>query len=303
PPPPTLPLSVPTLPLSAASRLLALCRGQHQQLESSGRAAVLGPIHIGSPLECDPARLEVVENSAAFSGMSNQLRQRNVPQPSVRDADSLTMANYDESRLSAGALLAASPTHAAPAMKMHVPVFYAVLPATVQWFLMRCCPRGWSPQWKRRHLVAVGEYLYRFKDEGGSSPKGAPIPVTTLDARIVSNGDDEGEFGLAFNLLPEGCTAVFEISSVGKTQYFAVETREEAMTWVNSLQQMRQDAITRNMGHSRDVPYPPAWKSFDASAKRLREQKTRIKNRLEAMDRKEQEMQSLGGSGGVGYFG
>ncbi|KAL7542846.1 hypothetical protein ACHAXR_012944 [Thalassiosira sp. AJA248-18] len=243
--------------------------------------------------------------------MSGELRQRNVPRNAGadREADPMVNLNYDESHLSASALLAASPTHSGAAMKMHVPAIYTFLPATVQWFLSRCCPKSWSPQWKRRYLVALGEYVYRFKDEDGSSPKGAPIPVATTDVRIVSgasSSDVNDELNVVFDPLPEGCNAVFEVSSIGKTQFFAVESREEAMMWVNSLRQLRQDAITRNMGHSKDIPYPSDWKSFDVSAKRLKDQKMRIKNRLEAMDKKELEMQALGGGSapgpGVGYF-
>ena len=70
--------------------------------------------------------------------------------------------------------------------------------------------------------------------------------------------------------------------------------------WVNTLRQMRQDAISRSMGHTHGNPYPAKWKAFDVSAKRLADKKTRIKNKLEEMNRKEQEMQSLGGSGIVG---
>lgn len=230
--------------------------------------------------------------------MAGELRQRSVAHNVAgrEGADPTNMVNYEESHLSARALLAASPIHSAPAMKIHVPAMYTFLPATAQWFLSRCCPRSWSPQWKRRYLIALGEYLYRFKDEDGSSPKGAPIPAATTDARIITSNDvEDGEFSPVLDVLPDGCNAVFEVSSIGKTQYFAVESREEAMLWVNSLRQMRQDAITRNMGHSKDIPYPKEWKSFDASAKRLKDQKARIKSKLEAMDRKEQEMRSLGG--------
>lgn len=248
---------------------------------------------------------------------SSELRHRIVPHNAANRsvaAAAGTMpgsANYDECHLSAGALLAASPIHSAPAMKMHVPVLYTFLPTTVQWFLSRCCPRSWSPQWKRRYLIALGEYLYRFKDEDGKSPKGSPIPVATVDARIVSNDNahgsefsDIGEFNLVLDMMPEGYDVMIVVSSIGKTQYFAVEGREEAMTWVNSLRQMRQDAVTRNMGHAKDIPYPKEWKSFDASAKRLKDQKMRIKIKLEAMNKKEQEMQSLGGGGaaGMGYL-
>lgn len=216
-------------------------------------------------------------------------------------ATSAMMLNYDESLLSAPNLLAVSPIHSSPVMKIHIPAIYSFLPATIQWILMRCCPKNWTPRWKRRYLIAVGEYIYRFKDENDVSPKGSPIPVIMADVRIVSNEnvvDDDLPFAL--EILPVGYQAVFEISSIGKTQYFAVENREEASLWVNTLRQMRQDAISRSMGHTHGNPYPTKWKALDTSAKRLKDKKTRIKSKLEEMNRKEQEMQSLGGGGTVG---
>lgn len=151
----------------------------------------------------------------------------------------------------------------------------------------------------------AGGYVYRFEDfdddddtarGGGGPPKGAPVPVTTVDARIIPLDDEDrdvdddsmGPGGLR-RTLPDGCRAMFEITSSGKTQRFAVDTIEDANIWATSLRQMRQDAITRGMGHSGNVPYPPRWESFDASAKRLVERKRRIRNRLDAMDRREME--------------
>lgn len=216
-----------------------------------------------------------------------------------------SMATYDETHLSAQALRAASPIHAGLAMKLHVPVFYSFLPSPMQWLLSKSwCPTSWSPQWKRRYLIALGGYLYRFKDENGATPKGAPVTIDITEARIISRNDTStsNEFNCLLDLLPDGCDTVFEVSSLAKTQYFAVESREEALAWVNSIRQMRQDSITRNMGHSKDVPYPKQWESFDASARRLQQQKERIKNRMSALDQKEQEMQTLGGSANMGYF-
>lgn len=223
---------------------------------------------------------------------SGELRQRIV---SNRERDPVMTPKYAESQLSAPALLAASPIHASPAMKLHVPVLYDVLPATLQWCLARCGPASWRPQWKRRYLVALGEYLYRFTDGEGATPKGAPLPVATTESHIASQDDDDYAASGVFDALPEGCAAVFVVASIGKTQYFAVESREEARVWVDSLRQMRQSAITREMGHANDVPYPKQWTTFDAAARRLKDQKTRIKQKLEAMDRKEQEMVSMGG--------
>lgn len=241
--------------------------------------------------------------------MSSELRQRSVAssQPTMNrvGSDAPIVTNYDEAHLSARALLSASPIHAGPVMKVHVPVLYTFLPTTVQWIISRCCPKSWSPQWKRRYLIAIGGYLYRFKDEDGASPKGTPISVTMIDARIISN-DNVGELNISsFDILPDGCNTLFEVSSIGKTQYFAVDSKEEAAIWVNSLKQMKQEAISRSMGHSDAIPYPKEWTSFDASAKRLGDQKKRIKSKLEAMNKKEQEMQSLGGGSGgmsMGYY-
>jgi hypothetical protein len=222
--------------------------------------------------------------------------------------------DYDESNLSARALLSASPVHSSPAWKLHVPAVYAMLPRPVR----RMLSCWWGPSWKRRRLVALGGYLYRFEDfeddddgdggGGGGPPKGAPVPVVTADVRIVSDRDDDdddddvhGPGGL-LETLPAGCRAAFVVSSSGKTRYFAVSTAEEASIWVTSLRQMRQDAIARGMGHSGGAPYPPRWESFDASARRLGEKKARIKSRLEAIDRREIEMQTMGGGVSMGYF-
>lgn len=221
--------------------------------------------------------------------------------------------DYDESNLSARALLSASPVHTSFVYKMHIPIIYSLLPYTVRWILHRCFPRSWSPRWKRRRLIALGSYVYKFEefndnDDSELPPKGVPIPVSTADVRIVSNrgggNDDDDDDNspesigeLLFSTLPEGCHAIFEVSSGGKTQYFAVKTLEEANIWVSSLRQMKQDAITRSMGHSTNVPYPVRWESFDASAHRLIEKKSRIKSKMEALDRREQEMQTIGGGG------
>lgn len=252
--------------------------------------------------------------------MSGQLRHRSaanaVSSVSTTDdtfSSAVKLNNYDEYLLSARTLLAASPIHSSTVMKIHIPAIYTILPATIQWVLMRFCPKNWTPRWKQRFLIAVGEYIYRFKDENDSSPKGSPIPVILADVRVLSknNVDDDYNdngplFHIVLEMLPEGFEAVFEISSLGKTQYFAVENREEANIWVNTLQQMRQDAISRSMGHTHGNPYPTKWKALDASAKRLKEKKTRIKTKLEEMNRKEQEMQRLGGGGivgaNIGYF-
>lgn len=240
---------------------------------------------------------------AAAQGMTSMTTDSTIPP-----------LDYDESNLSARALLSASPVHTSVVYKMNIPIIYSLLPYTVRWILHRCFPRSWSPRWKCRRLIALGSYIYKFdefndnddSDGGKLPPKGLPIPVSTADVRIVSNrgsGDDDDDNApesigeLLFSTLPEGCHAIFEVSSGGKTQYFAVKTLEEANTWVSTLRQMKQDTITRSMGHSTNVPYPVRWESFDTSAHRLIEKKSRIKSKMESLDRREQEMQTMGGAG------
>ena len=272
--------------------------------------------------------------------MSGELRRRTAtcsndtaagtsskPLTSSSYADTANNMNYDETNLSARALLSSSPVHSSSVYKLHVPVLYALLPSYIRYmFTWRCCPSNWGPRWKRRRLIALGGYVYRFEDfddddgrggggggggrGGGGPPKGAPVPVTTVDARIIDldiedhDDDTMGPGGLGLvRTLPDGCRAMFEITSSGRTQRFAVDTLEDANIWVTSLRQMRQDAITRGMGHSAGVPYPPRWESFDMSARRLVDKKTRIKRRLEAMDKREIEMQIVGGGGmSTGYY-
>lgn len=127
--------------------------------------------------------------------------------------------------------------------------------------------------------------------------------MDTMEAKLYVNAQEtETEFG-HIGPLPDDCEAVIELTSVGKTQYFALSDKEEAQTWVNTLKQMRQDCITRKMGHSNNVPYPREWVALDSAARRLRDRKGRIKEKLESMERREMEMQSLGGGANLGYYG
>jgi hypothetical protein len=121
--------------------------------------------------------------------------------------------------------------------------------------------------------------------------------METMEARLYNAEDMQHEFGFG---LPDDCDAVIELVSAGKTQYFALSNREDAQTWVNTLKQMRQDSITRKMGHS-NVPYPKEWVALDSASKRLRDRKSRIQAKLENMEKREMEMQSLGG-GSLGYY-
>lgn len=207
--------------------------------------------------------------------------------------------------LSAKSLLESSPVQHGSALKLHVPAIFKISPTCFQ----RILSSGWvpgflSPYWAERHMIQLGSFLYRFESERSSEPKGSPIQLETVEARFVDEGEYHDGLEMMFQQLPPGCDAVFSVSTFGKTQYFAVSSKEECTTWVNSLREGRQAAITRSMGHSSNVPYPKSWQYFDSLGLSLMKRKERIKQK---MAEKEMEMTSfdagLGGSLPRGYYG
>lgn len=107
--------------------------------------------------------------------------------------------------------------------------------------------------------------------------------------------------------LPTFCDGYFAISTGGTTRYYAVSTREDATTWVNSIREGRQSVITRNMGHDQHRPYPKAWEYIDQRGDANYKKKMRIKDRVRDMESKELEMtefvQGMSGTMPRGYFG
>jgi len=235
--------------------------------------------------------------------MSEGLRQRNTAAMTTvaNDGDDGIMGS--RSGLSAASLRKASPTQTGTVLKLHVPLIYGLSPDCLkqvissQWF--PCV--SFRPQWKERQLVLLGKFLYRFSDENSSSPKGAPIEVDLVQSRLVGHDSEENDWygiDVALQNLPPGCEGVFTVSTFGKTRYFAVSSKEEAMTWVQSLQQARQESITRSMGHAGHVPYPKNWDYFDRLGDKLKKRKERIKQTLEKTNMREMEMSSLGEGAG-----
>jgi len=122
-----------------------------------------------------------------------------------------------------------------------------------------------------------------------------------MHARLVTNLQIERD-DVDFNLqhLPEGCKAMFVVSTFGKKQYFAVASEEDALTWVNSLNQARQEAITRRMGHAKNMPYPSSWDYCDILGDSLVKSKQRIKKKLE--QRSVDDTELFGMRNGLGGF-
>ena len=214
--------------------------------------------------------------------------------------------------LSRSALLEASPQEHGLVQKLHVPVFYSILP----YFIQKClasvpmlkqlvCPR-----WETRFLVLLGSYLYKFEDDGfnkkdaPSHPKGSPLALDSIEAYIVDKDalrnlslDQERRF------LEAG--TVFCVSTFRKQYYYCVSDHEQATVWVNSILDARQEAIKRSMGHAEKDSYPKAWEYYDQLGRNLKKQKERIRMRVERKELQELEMSQLteGAPFSSGYFG
>lgn len=233
--------------------------------------------------------------------MSQELRQRATAgdnQSKTKERE-MTDTLITRSGLSPSQMLkSGSPIHNGSVWKLHIPVFYLLAPAWLKRSLSYCwfCPRSFAPQWKKRYLIAVGKYVYRFASDESSDPKGVPLSLREVSANIISlteKQEDDMEIVLDPSNHPAGSSAVFRVSVYGKTQYYAVSDREEAMTWVNSIHQARQESITRIMGHADKSSYPKAWDYFDRLGDDYIKRKQTIKNRLEEANKRELELTSM----------
>lgn len=216
--------------------------------------------------------------------------------------------------LSAPSMLNASPSQSGEVLKLHVPVFYTLLPAFLQRFLSFCF-KSFAPSWKSRHLIQLGGYIYRFTSEKSKAPKGSPLPVQEVEVHLLEDLADVQGIDDYHSLAPnrndlDNEMTYFCIATLRKRHYYAVSTREEAQVWVNTIRLARQEAITRNMGHAKNQPYP--YQYFDGLAASLVKSKDRIRRQMHESSLREMELTTVG-AGGVsgsgagpmprGYFG
>ena len=139
--------------------------------------------------------------------------------------------------------------------------------------------------------------LKRFKDELAESPKGLPISLQSIEHVEIFSVDPNSrniafEHGILISPLQSSFSSVLVIRMLRKTQYFLLEDSDEASVWINSLRQAKQEAITRDMGHSQ-IPYPKSWSYFDKLSSELSKRKFKIKQRLERIQCREMEMSTL----------
>jgi hypothetical protein len=223
------------------------------------------------------------------------------------------------SGLGAPYLLRESPIWNQAVLKLHVPFLFRISPSWLQKFICRVrffqyYFTAWvRPRWVPRYLILLGGFLYRYKDEYSSGPKGTPIALeqirhaawlgtNTTATEETRHNEIMDELQYAFQpnarsaVIPFGFHGIFSVESSmtlpTKVQYYAVPTGEDAQMWVNSLLQARQESITRSMGHSK-VPVPNSWQYFDKLAIKFIRRKESIKARSTAHQRQDFEMASM----------
>ena len=219
--------------------------------------------------------------------------------------------------LAASTLFKSNPTHHGQVMKLNVPMIYSLSPT---WFqrILRTCPSYFRPSWKKRYMIQIGKYMYRYKISGAASDqsnmelKGTPVSLDTAQSKplhLTTYGlqvaNDQEVIAFAADL-PSICSGYFSITSAGETRHYAVATKEEATTWINSIRQGRQANIELTMGHDKR-PYPESWRYIDAMGDERVKRHGRVKNLMVGTERREMEMMEFmdGGmnSGNRGHFG
>jgi hypothetical protein len=228
---------------------------------------------------------------------------------SISDAVTVDV-NDDDPRftygLTAPHLLKASPQHEGFVLKLHSSIVYSILPRFVQALVQKI---AWlaamlAPQWKRRHLILLGSYLYKFADNIHTTkgPKGSPIALQTISIDSVSLKALQDDVGVVS--LPPGYTSIISVATLRKRQYYVLQSQEAALEWLNALQLARQEAITRSMGHAPPESFPKSWAYYNTLGANFAKKKERIRTKVETRNRQEMEMSSLNDAGpmSIGYF-
>lgn len=114
-------------------------------------------------------------------------------------------------------------------------------------FLLPC----FYPRWRRRFLVVVGSFVFRFESEHGERPKGVPIPVESITVTVLEDG-------------------LFVLSTLRKQYHFRVDSKAEAERWANAIRARKFLAIKENMGHA---PVRPEVKNFNSLGVKLFDEK------------------------------
>ena len=196
--------------------------------------------------------------------------------------------------LVAKSMIDSSPQQHGVVLKLHVPILYSILPGFLQRIILSFSFLSFlGPTWKQRYLILCGSFLYKFKDQASEVPKGAPFPLETITVDPIASGRSLPELGT----LPPGFSSIFSVSTLRRQHYYAVADDEEAIVWIRSIKDARQETITRNMGHAVGMPYSSSWKYFDSLGRGLVKSKERIRERMDEYNMREMEMSNFAEGG------
>lgn len=197
-------------------------------------------------------------------------------------------------------MLQASPQQTGEVYKLHIPLVFSVLPKWMQKWMLRFqffAMLGLLPSWQPRFLILLGRFLYKFSSRSNphAPPKGRPLPVESADFHSIAEADFTFDVNsVSLENRPPGFRHVIVCSTLRKTHYYAVATLEDARAWIQSLQQAREEAIKRSMGHAPEGSYPTKWSYFDSLGENLLKSKERIEQRMRDGEKRELEMTSMG---------
>jgi hypothetical protein len=158
------------------------------------------------------------------------------------------------------------------------------------YYLPACC----GPKWKLRYFVLLGDFLYRFSDEGAPRPKGVPIPIGAVSVRRLEHDaslehvDEDGYSPEPF---------CYEIRALLKTYILKAANAAECSEWVRAIQTRKLGSIREGLGHA---PLHARVKALNVAAGALYDARIEREIQLGAESRR-QAASALGRS--MGDFG
>jgi hypothetical protein len=107
-----------------------------------------------------------------------------------------------------------------------------------------CCGLD-RPIYKRRYFVLRSGYLFRYKNENSTSPKGLPVPIEDATFHTQQSSSDPGDD-------EENVTMV--VRTIRKEYTLRARNQTERDDWLDKMRAAKQWAIKARMGHVKVSP-------------------------------------------------